>query len=113
MDGMAPTDELRALLDEQGIEWKSETNCDTYWHGQDGTFYKFTEHSDGDTSFSTCQWDLTPKQALTTPVAATVGEERETHVCKRCGVAYELGFIDEGFGKQRFCPNCGHREMYQ
>ncbi len=46
-------------------------------------------------------------------IAATVGEEHEMHICKRCGVAYELSIIDKGFGKPRFCPNCGHRELYQ
>jgi len=45
--------------------------------------------------------------------AATVGEESETHICKRCGVAYELSIIDKGFGKPRFCPNCGYKELYQ
>ena len=40
---------------------------------------------------------------------ATVGEEHEMHVCKRCGVAYELNIIDKGFGKSRFCPNCRRR----
>ncbi len=70
---MGKSDEVRARLDELGIEWKSEINCDTYWYGQDRTFYKFTEYSDGTTSFSTCQWNLTPKQVLTAPIAATVG----------------------------------------
>lgn len=70
---MTNTERLRALLDEHGIEWKSETDCETYWYGQDRTFYKFTEYNDGTTVFSTCQWNLTPKQALTTPIAATVG----------------------------------------
>ena len=45
--------------------------------------------------------------------AATVGEEHEMHICKRCGVAYELNIIDKGYGKPRFCPNCGHKGMYQ
>ncbi len=74
MGDMTPTDELRALLDERGIKWKSETNCDTYWRGRDRTFYQFTEYSDGSTTFSTCQLNLTPKQALTTPIAATIGK---------------------------------------
>ena len=52
---------------------------------------------------------LVPEQAI----AATVCERHEMHICKRCGVAYELNIIDEGFGKPRFCPNCGYREMYQ
>lgn len=41
--------------------------------------------------------------------AAAVGEECEMRICKRCGVAYELNIIDKGFGKHRFCPNCGGR----
>jgi hypothetical protein len=77
MDDMTPTDELRALLDGLGIEWKSETNCDTYWRGRDRTFYQFTEYSDGSTTFSTCQLNLTPRQALTTPIAATVGNSTD------------------------------------
>jgi hypothetical protein len=70
---MTPTNEVRGRLNELGIEWKSEIDCDTYWYGQDRTFYKFTEYRDGTTSFSTCQWNLTPKQVLTAPIAATVG----------------------------------------
>ena len=46
-------------------------------------------------------------------VNATAGEEHEMHICKRCGVAYELNIIDKGFGKPRFCPNCGYRRLYQ
>jgi DNA-directed RNA polymerase subunit RPC12/RpoP len=46
-------------------------------------------------------------------VAAMVGEESEMYICKRCGVAYELNIIDKGFGKPRFCPNCGYKEIYQ
>lgn len=111
--GDTPNDKLRAMLDERGIEWKSETNCDTYWRGRDRTFYQFTEYSDGSTTFSTCQLNLTPKQALTTPIAATVDEEPEMHICKRCGVAYELNIIDKGYGKPRFCPNCGFRKDAQ
>lgn len=40
--------------------------------------------------------------------AATVGGTGEFHMCKRCGIAYELDFIDE-LGKARFCPHCGYR----
>lgn len=93
---MSPSETVRAMLDEQGIEWKSEANCDTYWYGQNGTFYRFTEHSDGATSFSTCQWDLTPKQTLTTPVAATVGNR--TDLSKRLRKVHGLHDFAELFG---------------
>ena len=114
MSEKTPSERLRESLDERGIEWKSEINCDTYWYGQDRTFYKFTEYNDGTTSFSTCQWNLTPRQVLTTPVAATLGR-----TAKRVRVPYQshvaLGHYECGACGQtvdvadRYCRKCGTR----
>ena len=93
---MGSSDEVRRLLDERGIEWGSKTDCDTYWYGQDRTFYKFTEYRDGATSFTTCQWNLTPKQVLTTPIAATVGNR--TDLSKRLREVNGLHEFAELFG---------------
>lgn len=105
---MTPTDELRAMLDERGIEWwYGIGEKSTVFDGEYGVRYEV----DGTLGllFIRSVLNVTPEQAI----AATVGEEHEMHICKRCGVAYELNIIDKGFGKPRFCPNCGYRELYQ
>jgi hypothetical protein len=97
-----PTKELCHKLDEMGVEYVSIGGITNWEHAE------FDELADGsDTRLIV--YGATPEQAI----AATVGEEHEMHICKRCGVAYELDIIDKGFGKHRFCPNCGYREMHQ
>lgn len=107
-----PTNELRAKLDELGVRWwtdKYYRDTNTCWRVGDFE-WRASEKKDGKLLIGcTCVKYLTPEQAI----AATVCEEHEMHICKRCGVAYELSIIDKGFGKPRFCPNCGYREMHQ
>ncbi len=109
---MTPTEELRAKLDERGVEYRiddAKTVRATEWEFGEHSSAMFTEYDDGGCVFVASGHTWTPEQAI----AATVGEEHEMHICKRCGVAYELNIIDKGFGKPRFCPNCGHKELYQ
>jgi hypothetical protein len=106
---MDATDRICRMLDEHGIAYETpSTTCtEAYINGIEYTFYEHVEPLDDSLEgkvFATTEW-LTPEQVI----AATVGEEHEMHICKRCGVAYELNIIDKGFGKPRFCPNCGYR----
>ena len=105
---MTPTEELRHMLDERGVEWSDSSDENVLHTTWDAMKCWFNEFPDGWTSWGMTMHG-TPEQA----VAATVGEECEMRICKRCGVAYELNIIDKGFGKPRFCPNCGYREMHQ
>ena len=100
---MTPIDELCKGLDERGVKYDA-TSYDNavFWGDAEYELYEV-----GYTRLIVN--GATPAQAI----AATVGEEHEMHICKRCGVAYELNIIDKGFGKSRFCPNCGHKELYQ
>jgi hypothetical protein len=107
-----PMEELRVRLDELDVAWW-QRKCHTCWKVEKK---QGTEHwrawlaPDGTITLKVdAIYGFTPEQAI----AATVGEEHEMHVCKRCGVAYELNIIDKGYGKPRFCPNCGYRGMYQ
>lgn len=118
MSEKSPTERLRAMLDERGIEYIADENgvsWNSAYHpngfAYDVAWYLDTTakpHTVGALSETTI-YGLTPEQAI----AATVGEQPEMHICKRCGVAYELNIIDKGFGKPRFCPNCGYRRLYQ
>ena len=106
---MTPSDEVRKLLDERGIEhfdYGHENHV--WWCGADNVGWHAESRPSVNGSYVKIEAVLTPAQAI----AATVGEEHEMHICRRCGVAYELNIIDKGFGKSRFCPNCGHKELY-
>lgn len=112
---MSPTEKLRAMLDERGVELGAN---DTYrlfvtsWNDASGHSWTFMEHRDGSFSKLTA-YHLTPEQAI----AATLGTgtchiEQTSHV-KVAGVDYydddyecsECG--DEMFKWYNYCPNCG------
>lgn len=105
---MTASEEVRKLLDELGVEHDASEDDTTIFYDVDGNRYTYNVNPESGWA-QLYGYNLTPAQAI----AATVGEEHEMHICKRCGVAYELNIIDKGFGKSRFCPNCGHRELYQ
>lgn len=102
---MTATDELRALLDERGVEW-GET--DTYrllvtsWNDASGHSWVFMEHRDGRFSKLTA-YHLTPAQAID----ATLGRG----MCKRLWTGSEM--ICSECAHQlndptaNFCPSCG------
>ena len=70
------TTELRKLLDERGVEWwEGDDACKTYWVAND-TMWEYFNDENNDVWFgllSSCESDVTPKQAIT----ATLGSERE------------------------------------
>lgn len=106
---MTATDELRALLDERGVEW-GET--DTYrllvtsWNDASGHSWVFMEHRDGSFSKLTA-YHLTPAQAI----AATLGRGTCTMAhedgndtwwsCNECDADVYLPT------RPKFCWNCG------
>lgn len=105
---MSATDELRRLLDERGIAWRSIANdgCATeYTHG--GVLYRAYETYGGfQVSIIT---RITPEQVI----AAMVG-------CKTCElvnagdgkcICFGCGYraLDELWNGFRYCPICGRR----
>ncbi len=109
-DVSKPIDELHARLDELGVEWWHDDDVSpdhTEWKTEDIVFEAIG--MDGTSLVIVTIQKMTPEQAI----AATVGCQPEMHICKSCGVAYELDIIDKTYGKARFCPNCGCRELYQ
>lgn len=107
-DEVTLTEELRKGLDECGVKYTTDDGRFakvTKWLASNGRLAVYAEYDSGEVRFAMDSLSLTPTQAI----AVTVGEEHEMHICKRCGVAYELNIIDRGFGKPRFCPNCGGR----
>ena len=95
------------LLDKQGVKYYQ--TGDSIFNGEkhDQLEWTVTPYLDG--GMLVTLYDMNPEQAIN----ATVGVEPKMYICKRCGVAYELSIIDKGFGKPRFCPNCGYKELYQ
>lgn len=112
---MSATDELRRLLDEHGVEYKSHYLHTSWYAGM--KLYMATPDANGTLSVD----NLTPEQAI----AATLNIQAERTckfvsskgpdyppVCSACG--YELGiydcewFEDGTYGYERnYCPNCG------
>lgn len=98
---MTATEELRAMLDERGVEW-SKPSMDserwTHWHGCDGTLFVASEDARG------CVWiggSITPAQA----VEATLGRGE-------CRVEYTHRYdYDGGYGGTEYEHGltCGHR----
>ena len=108
---MRATKELRMLLDQRGVSWMPSA-----WSPQYETYYQ-TDNGIGVVASEIngkvavrLESRITPEQA----VDATIGNgpEGEMHMCENCACAYELNIIDKGYGKPRFCPNCGSRLVY-
>lgn len=117
---MTATDELRALLDERGVEWEDMSALGflaTLWHGEDAACTALEGADDiphGKVSVQAC---LTPEQA----VEATLGrgtchavfevdamsedERIGEFVCSECGET----FGDVRDQRPNYCPGCGRR----
>lgn len=124
---MTSTDELRAKLDELGIEHRSRSygyKDHVWWEGGDGVGWHAENRQSIDGSYVKVDAVLTPEQA----VAATVGAgtckgeidtdyfecKLTTFKCHSCGWS---GIVDDGYAgysfgdtdMPRYCPNCGRR----
>jgi DNA-directed RNA polymerase subunit RPC12/RpoP len=107
---MSATEELRRLLDERGVEWWPDTyykDTNTCWR-IDSFEWRASERDGKLLVGGTCTKYLTPEDAI----AATAGDDTPVFICKKCGVAYELDYIDKEFGKPNYCPHCGYRRLY-
>ena len=105
---MSATNELRELLDQRGVSWMPSawsSRYETYYQTDNGVGVVASEIN-GKIAVR-LEGSITPEQA----VEATIGHgpEGEMHICTNCGCAYELNIIDKGYGRPRFCPNCGRR----
>lgn len=118
---MTATDELRALLDERGVEWTAsdgEHVKETCWPYMGELAAAFAEYGNGTTRFACDTWCFTPAQAI----AATLGRgtcrmvvdnkhrvDKVTTswgcVCSACSGFHEFTH-GEGWA---FCPSCGRR----
>lgn len=120
---MNPTEKLRRLLDERGVEYGTDdakTVKATRWKFGENGSAMFTEYDDEECAFVTsgCTW--TPEQAI----EGTLGRPKVKKVrgmtydhaggevyflaCSGCGewIDGDLNCIGE-FDGPKFCPNCG------
>lgn len=72
MDDMTPTDKLRALLDERGIEYGSGFGGDTLWTGRDGIDWRWDKQED---TLAVYSHTITPEQAITATVGPTLDQD--------------------------------------
>lgn len=114
-DRMNATDELRKMLNEQGIEWKSITPLITFFKVDNKEFRAYEygslyEEFDGLQIVNTTPY--TPEQAIAVTLRSRTcqltdnGPWGYTYECSECGAAFDVGIFD---GKVNFCPNCGRR----
>ena len=114
MDDMTPTDKIRALLDERGIEYVIRVpSNDTAWE-HEGTHFTAVERF-GKLYLQTSQGPMTPEQAIAATVGVgtcrNVSDPPSGFLCSECG----WGDFDEPthlLKDANFCPNCG-REIIQ
>lgn len=104
---MTPMERLRELLSERGVIYTGPVRVgevSTTWIDADGFPVEAIP----------CGSGLLLKSALTpeTVVDVTMGDDTPVYLCPKCGVAYELDFIDKEFGKPNYCPHCGYRRLY-
>lgn len=108
---MTATDELRRLLDERGVEYRTHGMTDRTWFDVDGISWFVIERENGGIAVEAML--LTPEQAI----EATLGrgecriERRQsawggfTEHCSECGA--DLGCDTRN--TQHYCPNCGRK----
>jgi DNA-directed RNA polymerase subunit RPC12/RpoP len=104
------------MLDERGIAYEAddyETYAYTMWGDRWILPNVFSEPlaATPHTLGAECELTISPVTAEQA-VDATIGRDTPVYLCKKCGVAYELDYIDKEFGKPNYCPHCGYRRMY-
>ena len=105
---MTATDELRALLDERGVEWRERVYCKhsvtTFWHAS-GVRWHYRENRFGELRLHAD--DLTPKQAVEATLGRGVCHDTGVYVsafeCSECGEVYEM------YRDPDYCPGCGRK----
>lgn len=111
MGDMTATEQLRAMLDERGVEYTTvdgEHVKETCWPYMGELMAAFAEFDNGTTRFACDTWCFTPQQAI----AATLGagtckrvmdslDPFTQWVCNQCG--HPLDASD------KFCSGCGKK----
>ena len=125
-----PTERLRAMLDERGVEWGnirndgSKSDYITEWQFEDnqGKAVAIEWAIGSDLSVEIYRYNLTPEQAIVATLGAgtchDVGDPSD-FCCSECGMrmftntndTYTMIANDERTTVKRpnFCPNCGGR----
>lgn len=103
---MTATEELRRLLDERGVEYRTHGTTDRTWFEVGRISWFICERENG--NFTADAVFLTPAQAID----ATLGRGTCKVVSKpfdmwecECGKAWWHG------GAPNYCPNCGRKEV--
>ena len=111
---MTATDELRAMLDERGVEWQKPkdimSRIKTVW--RDGPWeYTAIETSGGEFSvYVEHRYWLTPAQAIEATLGrgecsyeiAAFGDGKAWYQCSECG-----GMASADYDPPKYCPHCG------
>lgn len=110
---MSATDELRARLDERGVEYRTHGTTDRTWFEVGGISWFVIERENG--SLAADAVLLTPEQAI----AATLGScncsnsERTSGTCEYCTNGKFDGqtvmMSNHGWQRINFRPNCGRK----
>lgn len=119
---MSATDELRKLLDERGIEWRSELKGLPFFGVTFVGDWSFCEYATGELS-ATCKPVLTPEQAIAVTLGSgscemepsfTVPSRLDFMQEYRCTECNEYAYLQVATDDDalRFCPNCG-REVVE
>lgn len=128
---MTATDELRAMLDERGVEWETDRSGFRVMWGKpvdefhDTMQFKAVDNAlpNGGLNVHIC--GFTPEQAIAATLGAGTCEDlggtdangRDVFNCSGCGCVLSLYDIDGSnnictsfiFDYPRFCPECGAR----
>lgn len=115
---MTPTDKLRALLDERGIEWWTVESLDKVPLTVcviNGVRYKFRPQGRGIIVSSCTEGTVTAEQAIAMTVgvgtcelinaADDLGKGTSSCMCFKCGYTA----LDDWWDEFNYCPQCGAR----
>ena len=105
---MSATDELRKMLDERGVEYKSHYLNTSWYAGM--KLYMATDDVDGTLTVD----NLTPEQAIAATLGSgtcrsTTGDNAWCFACSECGKSFPRSqlHLAHNHGEINYCPNCG------
>ena len=107
---MSGTTELRALLEERDVKYKSHY-LNTSWHAG-MKLYMATENADGTLTVD----NLTPEQAISATLGngtcrSTTDDNAWCFACSECGKSFPRSqlHLAHNHGEINYCPNCGRK----
>lgn len=116
---MTPTDELRAMLDERGVEWETDRSGFRVMWGKpvdefhDTMQFKAVDNAlpNGGLNVHIC--GFTPEQAIAATLGAGTCHEvmidKFFRGCSECGYMWEYMYGIGNRSGPNFCPKCGAR----